>query len=410
MKKVLLYLPLTLLIASLGCIKEIQNPPEAPLLILPNNGEIFDTTSPIFIWNNDQNAHGYFIRIYTGSLLLINEFIEDTIWKMSGETFKQMKIGLYEWYVSARWLDIGIDSLIPSSKRSFSINHTDDSIYPEKIDLISPSDGSVYETEIPLFIWHSDSFATDYILNMSNGTTTFLVDTTNDTAYLMSSEQFAKAENGLYTWMVAPLPAKFNPLWSSPRSFSIDRFVPNFDLDTTYFPFGIGYEWSYEVCHYRNYGEDRSKSYDTITVRVVDSTIISDTIQFLLDKHFFYDLDFGTVKIWEERLTVFSNSPGTSTVSLTPKTNEASNLLKIRYSLDTLYMGYHFEMYPPEMHEYDNYDCYTCRLKGIGLISQDYWRSQWWGAGSEVMYSGNYYRLLYFIKDQDTVWRSEGTQ
>lgn len=289
-------------------------------------------------------------------------------------------------------------------------------------DLIEPADDAVI-SETPTFVWSSVPLIEDYRIVIDSGSYTppfklsgisfddpIIEKDLYDTFYTMSGADFDNLEEGTYYWKVASLKYPSDGSapdvnWSEVRSFAIENAEPS-GLDTTYFPFGMDYEWKYERHHWRYGTEEDDDSYDTVTIRVVDSNIAPGGYTFVLEGGCFYDLDCDTIKIVDEKITAFPNDPcGTSIVSLIPDTSEARNLLSIRYRGDTLNMGYHFEMYPPDQHSYDNTDCYTFRLRGIGLIDQTYSRSWWDGMGWDPGGHGSHYTLLFFRKGGKVVWR-----
>jgi len=293
-------------------------------------------------------------------------------------------------------------------------------------DLIEPADGAVI-SEAPTFVWSSVPLIEDYRIVIDNGSSSEIytppfrlggTDFTDpiiekdlyDTFYTMSGADFDNLEEGTYYWNVTSLKYPSDGSapdvnWSEVRSFAIEKPEPS-GLDTTYFPFGMDYEWTYEKHCWDYYGDERTDSYYTITIRVVDSNIAPGGYTFVLEGGCFYDLDCDTIKIVDEKITAFPNDPcGTSIVSLIPDTSEARNLLSIRYRGDTLNMGYHFEMYPPDQHSYDNTDCYTFRLRGVGLIDQTYFCSWWDGMGWDPGGYGSHYSLLSFRKGGKVVWR-----
>lgn len=157
---------------------------------------------------------------------------------------------------------------------------------PEAPELIAPPDGAVFDS-LPIELqWSSSSAVNHYILTMTlevGSASTDISHFTQDTTFILSEENFSGASAAI-TWRVATISEAGDSLWSEERSFTIDITQP-FDLDTTYFPFGLGYEWCYER---HNYGYDhvtRDEEWDsTFSYRicVVDSFLQCDTLIFPL--------------------------------------------------------------------------------------------------------------------------------
>lgn len=255
---------------------------------------------------------------------------------------------------------------------------------PQAPELIAPEDGAVFDTDPPTFIWSSEEYAYDYVIRIYMGSSTDIQDTLADTTYAMSKNLFETLLNGTYNWAAAAMSEEGELFWSESRSFVIDKPAEpqGLDLDTTYFPFGMGYEWCYEKK--KLFSED---SKDTVAVIVVDSFWIDNTLFFKLEGGSFFDVG-NSVEIGDGKIKAFDE-----TINLLPE--EQSSYLWIRYYGDTLYMFTGDEPYPDYWEDWSVY-----RIKAIGLIHQIYY----WQDVYENTSGGDRYSLLWFYNGQDTVW------
>ncbi|TET21639.1 MAG: hypothetical protein E3J71_08910 [Candidatus Stahlbacteria bacterium] len=176
------------------------------------------------------------------------------------------------------------------------------------------------------------------------------------------------------------------------------------DLDTTYFPFGLGYEWCYErhAYYWDIWGTERDE-YDTVVIQVEDS--IYDSLGWLFDlSGYYYDVGSeariieqspNTLLVpiclnwWWLRDTVF--------VSLIPSTRTSP--IKIEYNSDTLCMSSSCRI----EEEFKIYTQSTKRLKRIGTV---------WQNDAEELLSGKSEgykkdRLLWFYNSKDTVYKAK---
>ncbi|MBA7596091.1 hypothetical protein ES703_03060 [subsurface metagenome] len=282
--------------------------------------------------------------------------------------------------------------------------------------LIEPQDSTVFALEPPLFIWHSYSSAEGYVIHISKDDfilgELLLEDTLEDTTYSMPENVFEWVLNGDYIWSVAPLIGSDRVGWWEFRSFSIDKPPLELSLDSTYFPLGLDYEWTYERhswgSHYDIEGEYEWDEIDTITITVADSTREEDTWVFYLEGGAFRDgtpfsYQGDTIHIFRTQILVFGNYkiPLLPQATGPKQTNEG---LEVIYEKDTLCLALkEWYSYGPVSDQ--TYIRSTSRLKGVGVIRQFY----------EDSYSGHCCgdeqniedRLLYFIKDGDTIWKCE---
>lgn len=178
------------------------------------------------------------------------------------------------------------------------------------------------------------------------------------------------------------------------------------DLSTTFFPFGLGYEWCYE-CHSSGQndldGWTSWNYYDTFRIAVLDSFWDGDTLLFNLSGNGFRDLK-NPVRIWEDQIEVLRHGGGIypETLSVTnPRSSKKwDGAFEIHRIKDTLKIS---------LSTFTDSDCgepyseNSARVKGIGIISQ----GSRWSAYGGSWYSANSYRLLYFYNGNDTVYKSQ---
>ncbi|MBA7671545.1 hypothetical protein ES703_79704 [subsurface metagenome] len=155
------------------------------------------------------------------------------------------------------------------------------------------------------------------------------------------------------------------------------------DLDTTYYPCGLGYEWSYKNHSWRR-GNWPFDEYSTSFTKVTDSFWIEDTLIF--------EINFSEyIKFWEDRVNGKKLYPKPDSIPI------PGGESWVIYVGDTLKIEEYYEA--PEEWPPDIYESWEHRLKGVGLISSGgYWSGH--GDYSE----GSSTRLLYFYNGQDTVW------
>jgi hypothetical protein len=237
--------------------------------------------------------------------------------------------------------------------------------------LIASEDGAVFYRETPTFIWRSNPLEPDYVIRIFTDTTIVLQDTLSDTSYVMSVSVFDILENGTYDWWVGTV-IHNELIVSGTRTFKI---IGPVDLDTTYFPFGLGYEWCYE--------SNNGGVYDTFTVEVTDSSWIADTLVFQLIGSF-YGIS-NPVEIWDNQVTVFDEL-----IDVVPQActliNEPLKFYVISYRSDILWIT----VYYPWGEDPDGFaECWTTHERGIGARKQE--RTNWSGGGPV---SGFTYTLL----------------
>jgi len=278
---------------------------------------------------------------------------------------------------------------------------------PQIPTLIVPEDGAVFEAEPPTFIWTSDSLflADAYVIMIFKDSLrsedTLVYETLEDTTYTMPTEVFDSADSGTYCWVAAVHWIDGNvetTAHGDPRTFVIKKSESpaGLDLDTTYFPFGLGYEWCYRR-HYHGYENyEPFSEYDTVTIRVNDSFWIYDTMKFGFD-HFFYDLT-NPVSIINDSIILymsFMTYDFEQPISLVEQP-EIDDLLSYQDDIMIIAAG--------DFTELSFAWTEVKRRKGIGAFSML----------SQSTYVDPYaydynvdYHLLYFYNGQDTVYKAD---
>jgi hypothetical protein len=399
-----------MLIALWGCQREF---PQAPILISPEDGAFFTDEPPTFIWGSEDAADSYVLRIckdsFTEGVVLVEDTLEDTTYTMTDNIFQQLSTGSYEWAVAPLPVE---DELLWCEVWTFNV---DKSSPPPAPILIAPEDGAVFDLEPPDFIWHKDSEVTNYVIRIVKDAfftgEKIVVDTLKDTTYTMTQEDFEIALNADYVWSVASLYLKGGLTWREFRSFTLDKPMPELDLDTTYFPLGLNYEWAYER---HLWGADYSDPnnpdppvwdyYDTVTITVADSVFGVNGWEFYLEGYLFRDVGY-TVYIFGNRVLVFDEEK----IPFNPEATgpvDPNQGVEIIYSSDTLNLSLKLsETWEPIGESWSERT--TSRIKGIGVVAQlfESWSyGHGWEKESNVVDS-----LLYFYNGKDTVWRREGS-
>jgi hypothetical protein len=288
---------------------------------------------------------------------------------------------------------------------------------PQIPTLIVPEDGAVFEAEPPTFIWTSDSLflADAYVIMIFKDSLrsedTLVYETLEDTTYTMPTEVFDSADSGTYCWVAAVHWIDGNvetTAHGDPRTFVIKKSESpaGLDLDTTYFPFGLGYEWVF----YRDewgYDEISEPPYDyeasyTFTISVIDAFRIGGTFFFVLETEptrYYYPptfMEFDTVRISGNQIKI--KWGGGVMIGLLP--SEMTEPFVISYASDTLcmsdgYFGGHWGT-----------DVSIKRIVGIGTTSQSH---SYWYSGSSGLGAADYVSdtLLYFYNGRDTVYKAD---
>jgi hypothetical protein len=285
-------------------------------------------------------------------------------------------------------------------------------------DLIEPADGAVVSAA-PVFVWSSIPFCDGYrivivgeaytppsIFGEIDFSDPIIEKDRTDTTYTMSGGDFDNLDDGSYYWKVASL--DYPPDGTAPdvnysevRSFVIEKAVP-LDLDTTYFPFGINYEWCYERECYEHIfthegGDWDTTYYDTFTIVVTDSIYKPEGWNFTWSGGGFQDIvseEFEILNVdGQYKVPVFWD-----TIPIIPSAGPYSDEygeIKVSYSTDTLLIVTTYDDNAEYTHS-------TWRLKGKGAIKQYYEETQ----GYPYTFSQTDL-LLYFYDGQDTVWTEQ---
>ncbi|MEA3312619.1 MAG: hypothetical protein U9Q76_10420 [candidate division WOR-3 bacterium] len=392
----------------------------ASILIAPEDGAVFDLEPPDFVWHKDSEATNYVIRIvkdafFTGEKIVVDT-LKDTTYTMTQEDFEIALNADYVWSV-APIIEGGL------TWREFRTIIFDKPL-PAPPQLVSPKEGAEFSTDPPTFIWRSVSLAKAYIIlfhgeNLPYGDT-IVVDILEDTTYALPPEVFEGCYNGTYKWSVASLATTDQTFWSGERSLSFNQPAPQLDLDTTYFPFGLEYVWTYE---YYGAGDDEYGSweeYDTVTIRVVDSSFVSNGWSFDLEGWSQQGYETGTfidvgdpARIIGRKVLIL----GGRRINILPETvkevkgnDEETFTFEISYKGDTLTIsskasGWFKDDSPMGGHGY-NGETTISRLNNIGVVRQ--YKSFWEGSHSWRGSSATH-TLISFSKNGKIVWRREGS-
>ncbi len=378
-----------------GC----QRPePETPKLIAPVDGAAFDTIPPTLTWSASNPEGEYTVKLNIsagGKDQNVSVAVKDTTYTPSIEG---IEYATFKWCVGVE-VDTGT---LWSETWTFYIDAREN--VP---DLILPDIGAVFDSLPPTFVWSKEDVSEYYLMVFKDSlwsVDTLLWDTLQDTTYTLSMNTFTSADSGIYEWTVAVRDTSTGDLlYPSPRSFRIklgDTPLPPIDLDTTYFPFGLGYEWCYETHSYGNddYGANYNR-YDTFTIQIIDSIWTGDTLVFSLSGGKFRCVDN---KIWDNSIEIGSiimfDYVYDTIYVVNPEPFDLGEL-SLSYSGDTLNISGGSSFGYQSLLEYIGEG--TRRIKGIGSISQA--RSY----QSSSSYSSNSDRLLYFYNGKDTIYKAE---
>jgi hypothetical protein len=188
--------------------------PSRPSLVLPLNGAVGVSTTPLLVWNRVGVVDTYRLQVATDTVFSAVVYDDTTV----TDTSRQVAPALqgshkYFWRVNAKnvagW---GDTSLI----RSF---RTQDLIPPATPSLVTPSNGSVGITTAPTLVWHAVTTASRHRLQMASDTlfTVIVLDdsTITDTAKHVISPL---AGNTKYFWRVSAKNGfswgSYSPIWS----------------------------------------------------------------------------------------------------------------------------------------------------------------------------------------------------
>lgn len=364
-------------------------PPEAPNPVSPAEIMENDTVSVTFIWQAVDEAESYALEIAEDkefqTTVLVDSNINNTSYTVDAGKFEELKF--YYWRVAAcneeGWSDW-------SSTARFYYVTTD--------WVISPEDSTIFEFEPPVLLWHSYPEATDYVIRICRDSFdiyhSVLEDTIKDTSYRLPESIWIGNPPGTYKWAVLMLGTYESLVWTKPRTF-ITRMMP--DLDTTYFPFGLGYEWRYSRHSWQHVSEpgwDEYDRYDTFTLSVADSFWVGDTLRF--------QSTGGVYNIVQNTIDIFGES-----IKLIPdpmkKEVEAPwywGEFEVSYTFDTL----HVSLWGPDPYDEGSESWGSTRIIGVGAIAQG---RSYSGYSCGVYFSNGYSdRLLWFYNGADTLYRA----
>jgi len=304
---------------------------------------------------------------------------------------------------------------------------------PQAPELIAPEDGAVFEAEPPTFIWTSDSLflADAYVIMIFKDSLrsedTLAYETLEDTTYTMPTEVFDSTDSGTYCWVAAVHWIDGNvetTAHGDPRTFVIKKSESpaGLDLDTTYFPFGRGYEWCYE--HHKVGWEDGPTEpiiydeYDTVTITVLDSAWQGDTLNFQLSKGIY--ILGGVINIFKDRINV--HSPLVNDIKIKPEELDLDSVqshefseecweFSVEYDSDTLIVTSSYRHYDTVTgSHWSCSDIYKIRcIKEIGVVYQSYFSDDGYTLHlkNPDYIINQTYRLLWFYNGEDTVYKAK---
>lgn len=392
----------------LGCEEEVPEVlyPATVALLTPEEGSVFTESAPEFVWSSDSLATSYIIKIavddFGDGFVLYQDTLTDTIWQMGNDLFTQIYQGSYEWSVAPLPVE---EELLWSNPLTFSIDNSS----PEPF-LISPEDGAVFDVSAPVFNWYKAPEASSYVIRIVKDAffsgVVIVEDTVTDTTYTMPAEDFVGSLNSDYVWGVGVLGSSEGITWRGLRSFELDKPAIDLDLDTTYFPFGLDYSWTYETYSWYYYWEapyPPEEEYDTVTITVTDSIFGESGWIFYLNGSF---RDVGdTVSILGNKVFLYDSE----WISINPKIGDYDAGIAVNYEDDTACISRHTSghyLWDDFLDAYWSCDRSVLRLKGIGVVFEEYSYNDRWGeSGEEAWYNSS--SLLYFCKGTDTIWRRE---
>ncbi|MBD3285063.1 hypothetical protein GF359_01695 [candidate division WOR-3 bacterium] len=169
------------------------------------------------------------------------------------------------------------------------------------------------------------------------------------------------------------------------------------DLVNTYFPADTGYKWVYETRQYLDEGGffDLAAT-DTYAIQV-DSMRDAMGGKVIYFNGYFGDVS-AEMRVIEEDVKVYHGEkedwiPLTPSKDYLKSVEKGKNIYKIYVDTDTLVISTVRDVILASD------ETVTKRLKGIGVVEQS------WGGEALMIDTRMESRLLYFIKDEDTVYR-----
>lgn len=205
-----------------------------------------------------------------------------------------------------------------------------------------------------------------------------------------------------YYWRVQASDWKNWGEWSEPVNFI---YKLDFKLDTTYFPFCLGREWLYERHHYGYDSLGTWDYYDTLPIRVTDSSWIDGVLHISLDTNL--ALLENPVRIWQSNKIVIKGYMST-TVLLKPYTVSMDTegwgepdfikSLRVYYLMDTLAVVSHQTLMKSYSPDETDEDSLTAKfIKVTGPISQRRLH-KYIVDDSTIVYEATDYNLISFSK------------
>ncbi len=195
MKKLSLIVIVSFLMIQIGCQKD---EPQAPQLVYPADSAKFEKLPVTLVWNPSPVLDRYIWRLYITVGVHQDTFfgysLQDTCYEITGEQFTCPLAFDFSWSVAAVF-----DSVeLWSETRTFTV---DRGITGPRS--IAPSDGAVFDTLPPTFIWSSDTCTNGFLVNFMNLADSLITfKSSEDTIYEMPVDSFHILANGSYSWWI----------------------------------------------------------------------------------------------------------------------------------------------------------------------------------------------------------------
>lgn len=191
----LIVVVVSVLMSQAGCQKD---EPQAPQLVYPVEGAKFEKFPVTLVWNPSPVSDRYILRFYITVGVHQDTFLgyslQDTCYEITDEQCNCPLAFDFSWSVATVF-----DSVeLWSETRTFTV----DKGITGPIS-IAPSDGAVFNTLPPTFIWGSDTCANGFLVNLMNLADSLItLKSSEDAIYEMPVDSFLILANGSYSWWI----------------------------------------------------------------------------------------------------------------------------------------------------------------------------------------------------------------